>query len=142
MSNKWEREIEELLREKFDEQGEERPRPPIKHVKPRPPRRPRWNLWKWVQSLSPERLVLYGIALAIAAYFFRPFFGSATMLLALASVVLVAGAIVVSILKRESPYVEKRWRGQIIEMPTQQGPVSLKWRRLRRTLRRWLDRLR
>ncbi len=86
--------------------------------------------------------MLYGITLALAAYFLRPFLGSLTLVLALLSVTCIAGAIVVSVLRRESPYSEKRWRGQLIELPTQRGPLSLTWRRWRNRLRRWLNRQR
>ncbi len=144
MSNKWEREIEELLREKFpDEEPQRRaPRPPVRRSEQRPPRRPRRPWWQWLQGLSPERLMLYGLGLALAAYFLRPFLGFLTLTLALLSVACIAGAIVISVLKRESPYTERRWRGQVIELPTRRGPLSLTWRRWRNRLRRWLNRLR
>lgn len=143
MPDKWEREIEDLLRDKFG--GEEEPTPlrPPSRPRSRPQNRPpRSDFWRQVNALSAERLVVYGVVFALAAYLFRGFFGTATILLVLTSVSFIAGAVVVSVLKRESPYVEKRWRGQVINVTPPRRPASFTWYRLRAGLRRWLSRWR
>jgi hypothetical protein len=138
MSNKWEREIEDLLRKKYSD--DEREPPPPTPLKRRDPQKPPKNDWRrLLHNLSASRLVWYGLGLAIASYVLRPFFGPAILLLALASVGLIVAGIFVSVVQRERPYVEKRWRGQIVEMPRRPGPLTLLWRRLTSFWRRRFD---
>lgn len=136
MSSKWEREIEELLHDKF----EDKPRP-LPRRNGRPPRRRPDGDWRGPpRNLSPERLMLYGLGLAVASYLLRPLLGGFTVWLALVSVGLIAASLVLSVMNRESPYVQKRWRGEIIQLPRQQSWLSYQWRRLLFSLRRWLGR--
>lgn len=136
MPSKWEREIEELLHDKF----EDRPVPTPRRER-RPARRRSDGEWRrQLQGLSPQRLMLYGIGLAVASYLLRPFLGGLVPLLAVISVGLIVAAIVVSVMQRESPYVQKRWRGEIIELPRRQGWLTYQWRQLRFRVRRWLGR--
>ncbi|MHB1005284.1 MAG: hypothetical protein ACYC3S_06515 [Chloroflexota bacterium] len=142
MPDKWEREIEDLLRDKFrdDEPTPLRPvrRPPRKAQPPRGPSEWRRRL----AGVSSERLILLGVVFALAAYLFRPFFGTVTLLLVLTSVACILGAVVFSVLRHENPSVEKRWRGQPVNLAPRRRPTSFTWYRLRATLRRWLNRWR
>ena len=134
MSSKWEREIEELLRDKFDERGRRSPR-----GGGRPPKRGTdWQ--RWLRTLSPERLLLYGLGLAFIAYLLRLFSSGAGFLVALVSVLLIATSIVLSIRQRERPYVEKRWRGQLIQLPRRQSWWVYQLRAARNHVNRWLKR--
>ncbi|MHB1133331.1 MAG: hypothetical protein ACYC4L_13230 [Chloroflexota bacterium] len=137
MSSKWEREIEELLRDKFEERGRGLPR-----RDGRPPKRgPSGGNWRrWLQSLSPERLLLYGLGLALVAYLLRGFGGGAGFLVALASIIMITASIVLSVRHRERPYVEKRWRGQVIHLPRRQSWWVYQWQAARNRINRWLTR--
>ncbi|MHB1417566.1 MAG: hypothetical protein ACYC1C_20150, partial [Chloroflexota bacterium] len=134
MPDKWEREIEEVIRKKYRDEGGPRYQPPRRQE----PRRPRRNWLASLNSLSPERLLVYGVVMALAAYFARMFFPGAAFFLVLASVVLIFGAVAISVLKHESPYVERRWRGRTVEPPSRPRPVNYSWYRFRHNVRRWL----
>lgn len=138
MPNKWEREIEDLLRDKFDDE----PTPLRPQPRPQRRRQPQGSFWRWVSALSPEKMMIYGVVCALAAYVFRSIFAPVALIFVVASVTFIAGAVAVSVLKRESPYVEKRWRGQVINLSPRRRPASFTWYRLRANLRRWLSRLR
>lgn len=141
MSSKWEREIEEVLRKKkFIEEDEPAPPPPPRPIRRREPRKSSGRWRRAVQDLSPSRLMWYGLGLGAAIYVLRPLFGPAVLFLALASVALIIAAVVVSVMQRESPYVEKRWRGQVIELPSRQRPISFTWRRFVRNVQRFFGR--
>lgn len=138
MPDKWEREIEDLLRDKFDDDRSTQI-PPVNRPRSRPPRRAQgYDFWKRINTLSTEQMLVLGIVFAFAAYISRFLFGPVALLLALTSAALIFGAVLLSVLRHENPQVEKRWRGQVIKMPRQQRPTSFAWYRLRSQIRRWL----
>jgi VIT1/CCC1 family predicted Fe2+/Mn2+ transporter len=81
----------------------------------------RWlsSLGRWPASHLPRitvgRVMLLGIAMVIAAYFFG--FGSDSIArsVIVAGLILFVAAFIFS-LRRRTPYVEKRWRGQPLEI--------------------------
>jgi VIT1/CCC1 family predicted Fe2+/Mn2+ transporter len=98
----------------------------------------RWlnSLGQWRASHLPRitlgRVMLVGMAMIIAAYFFG--FGSDSIArsVIVAGLILFIGAFIFS-LRRRTPYVEKRWRGRTVQI----GQPAVSER-----LRSWWDRWR
>ena len=122
MSERYQREIEEILRQTGDLKT------------PRPPRKPRRNFWRLVRlyigqslggrgwSLSPGRVMLIAVSLLLAALIIK------IPLLAWAGLLLFIVGYGMFFVK--PPKTEKRWRGQPLDIRRD----SL-WDRLRRKLR-------
>ena len=81
----------------------------------------RWlnSLGRWPASRLPRitvgRVMLVGIAMIIAAYFFGFGSDSITRSVIVAGLILFVAAFILS-LRRRPPYVEKRWRGRTVEI--------------------------
>jgi len=81
----------------------------------------RWlsSLGRWPASRLPRitvgRVMLVGIAMIIAAYFFSFGSDSITRSVIVAGLILFVAAFIFS-LRRRSPYVERRWRGRTVEI--------------------------
>jgi len=81
----------------------------------------RWlsRLGRWPAShlsrITVGRVMLVGIALIIAAYFFSFGSDSITRSVIVAGLILFVAAFIFS-LRRRSPYVEKRWRGRTLDV--------------------------
>jgi len=126
MSERYKREIEEILK-----QAGEIGSPP----KDRKPRKSGvWQLiWLYVKrslggkawSFSPGRVMLIAISLLLAALMVRPFGGGLVAPLAWAGLLLFIIGYAMFFVK--PPKIEKRWRGQVIE----ESRESL-WNRIRR----------
>jgi anti-sigma factor RsiW len=112
---RYEREIEELLAQMEDFLPEEPP----------PRRRARITLWfdncgeafsAWWRRLSAQQLMLTSFLLVVVAFFLRFFTPTAAYFLGISGAFLFVFAFALSFLKGgASP--EKRWRGQVIELP-------------------------
>jgi len=115
MSDKLQQEIEEIL-------GKYKRLPLREPIWRRIRRRSsRWlsSLGRWPASHLPRitvgRVMLVGIAMIIAAYFFSFGSDSITRSVIVAGLILFVAAFIFS-LRRRSPYVEKRWRGQTMQI--------------------------
>ncbi len=115
MSDKLQQEIEEIL-------GKYKRFPLREPIWRRIRRRlSRWlsSLGRWPASHLPRitvgRVMLVGIAMIIAAYFFSFGSDSITRSVIVAGLILFVAAFIFS-LRRRSPYVEKRWRGQTVQI--------------------------
>jgi len=137
MSDRLQQEIDEILGkfEKF----------PLKEPRGRRIRRTlsRWasSIGQWGTSHLPHitvgRVMLVGIALILAAYFFEFGGQSIARTVIVAGLVLFAAAFIFS-LRRRYPRLEQRWRGRPVEVHPQSG-VGL---RLRSWWGRWRSRRR
>jgi hypothetical protein len=89
-------------------------------------RRIRRRLSRWLSSVSQwsashlpritvGRVMLVGVALIIAAYFFGVGGKSTTQMVLVAGLILFAAAFIFS-MRRRPRYVEKRWRGRAVEV--------------------------
>jgi len=111
MSQRYQREIEEILDQVNEDAaaGKGRPKGQLEH--PQPPKalgkRRRWNL-------STGRLMLMGISLLAFSLPMGAFSPALMAPAALLGIVLFIGAYVV-FFSKPRPYLEKRWRGQPIE---------------------------
>ena len=128
MPSRYQREIEDIL-EKAGEAGSKRP-----------PRRPsdrrsfRKLVWLYVRqslsgnllSISPGRIMLLGFVLLLSFLLVRPFSAGVAGMLAWAGLIIfIVGYGMVLV---RPPKIEKRWRGQSVEMEPPGGS--------------WLDRIR
>jgi hypothetical protein len=136
VSSKWEREIEELLRDKFEDKPR---RLPGRDGRP-PGRRPQRDWWRWLRNFSPERLMVYGLVVIVASWFLRFFAGGLSFWFGIVGVVLIVLSLLFSVLNRENPRVQKRWRGQVVQLPRRRSWLEYQWLRLQNTLSRWLGR--
>jgi hypothetical protein len=124
---KYEREIEEILRKSS-------------FSPPRGPSRPPW--WKtglaseWqrnLASLSPTRLLTLGLVLAFLGYFLREFAPTLGALTSLVALVLLVGGLVLSMSRRNSQR-PRTWRGRSMDGP----PVAAEiWENLKRRWQNW-----
>jgi len=101
----------------------------------------RWlnSLGRWPASHLPRitvgRVMLVGVAMIIAAYFFSFGSDSITRSVIVAGLILFVAAFIFS-LRRRPPYVEKRWRGRTVEEIGEPGVGD----RLRSWWGRWRSR--
>jgi len=120
MRDKYEREIEELL-EKLDRSD---------HFVPQGPRRPRQSGFsRWIQTLrrnalgmkiqlTPGWLMVGGVALMMLSIFLRPVLHGMAVPLGVAGILCFFAAYLFAFRRQNTTfYREKRWRGQIIELP-------------------------
>ena len=120
MRDKYEREIEELL-EKLDRSDQ---------FVPQRPHRPRQSGFsRWIQTLrqnasgmriqlSPGWLMVAGAALMLFSIFLRPVLHGVVFSLGLAGLALFLAAYLFALRRQNTTFFrEKRWRGQIIELP-------------------------
>ena len=129
MPEKYEREIEEILRKtSFSAPGGKRPSPGRMDGLA--------SAWRqYTADMSPTRLLVLGMAFALIGYFLRiavPELGFPMSLLAVACLI---GGFVLSMSRRNSR--QPRWRGQVIDGPMNNVWAALKkrwddWRRRRR----------
>ena len=133
MSDRMQQEIEEILGK----------------YKKFPLREPLWRrirrrLSRWLSSVSQwsashlphitvGRVMLVGIAIVIVAYFFNFGGDSIARSMIIAGLIIFVAAFIFSLRRRPTPYVEKRWRGQPLEL--EEPGVSER-------LRSWWDRWR
>ncbi|OGO04243.1 MAG: hypothetical protein A2Y60_07115 [Chloroflexi bacterium RBG_13_54_9] len=131
MRRRYEREIEELLAKMEEFLPEEAP----------PRRRARTTLGSdnfgkafssWWQRLSAPQLMLVSFLLVAVAFFLRFFAPTVAYFVGISGAFLFVFAFALSFLKKPPP-LEKRWRGQVIELP-QRGSGLSRW------LSRWLRR--
>jgi hypothetical protein len=125
--DKYEREIEEILRKSS-------------FSAPRGPRRPPW--WKtglaseWqrkIATVSPTRLLTLGLILAFLGYFLREFAPTFGALVSLIALVLLVGGLALSMNRRNSQS-SRTWRGRSMDGPPAFGEV---WESLRRRWQNW-----
>jgi len=111
MSQRYQREIEEILDQVNEDAAADKGRPKGQQEHPQPPKalgqRRRWNL-------SPGRLMLMGISILVLSLPVGAVFPALTAPAALLGIALFIGAYVV-FFSKPRPYLEKRWRGQPIE---------------------------
>ncbi len=128
MPEKYEREIEEILRKtSFSSPGRKQPFPgPMDGLA---------SAWRqYTADVSPTRLLVLGMAFALIGYVLRfviPELGFPMSLLAVACLI---GGFVLSMSRRSSR--QQRWRGQAIDTPMNDVWAALKrrwddWRRRR-----------
>ncbi|MGQ9572438.1 MAG: hypothetical protein ACUVV3_04535 [Dehalococcoidia bacterium] len=139
MSDRLQREIEEIL-------GKYKKFPLREPIWRRIRRRlSHWlsNASQWCTSHLPGitlgRVMLVGLAMIIVAYFIGFGSESITRSVIVAGLILFAAAFIFS-LRRRSPNVEKRWRGQPLDIDEPRGSDRLRswwgrWRSRRRTHR-------
>lgn len=84
--------------------------------------------------------MVYGLVVIVASWFLRFFAGGLSFWFGIVGVVLIMLSLLFSVLNRESPRVEKRWRGQVVRLPRRRSWLEYEWLRLRNTLNRWLGR--
>ncbi len=127
VSEKYEREIEEILRKSS-------------FSAPRGPRRPPW--WKtglaseWqrnLSNLSPTRLLALGLVLAMVGYFLREFAPTLGATVTLIALVLLLGGLALSMSHRSSQR-PRTWRGRSVEGL---GPGADLWDSLKRRWQNW-----
>ena len=134
MSEQYQKEIEEIL-----ERAGEAPVAPVERQ-----RRP--GLWRLLRMyfrqsmgsrgwpISPGRLMLTAVSLLMAALVLRMFMPAVVVPLALAGLILFLVAYGMFFLPgRKGP--EKKWRGQLIEEPSQNAFTTL-WERFRKRLKK------
>lgn len=130
MPDKYEREIEEILR-KASFSGSGRPR-----------RSSGWmsdlaSVWQqWTANVSPTRLLVLGMALALLAYFLRAFVPELGYPMTLLALVLLVGGLVLSMSRRNSRQ-PRSWRGRAVDSPSSEF-----WRSLKRRWDDWRQRKR
>ncbi len=134
MPDQYQNEIEEILK-----QAGESPTPPVE-------RQPRPGLWRLLRqyfrqsmggrgwSISPGRVMLTAVSLLLAALVLRMFVPGVVGPLALAGLLLfIVGYGMFFVSPRKGP--EKKWRGQLIEDPSENA-LSVWWERFRRRLKK------
>lgn len=134
MSEQYQKEIEEIL-----ERAGEAPVAPVE-------RRPRPGLWRLLRMyfrqsmgskgwpISPGRLMLTAVSLLLAALVLSRFMPAAVVPLALGGLILFFVAYGMFFVPgRKGP--EKKWRGQLIEEPSQNALTTL-WERFRKRLKK------
>lgn len=134
MSEQYQKEIEEIL-----EKAGETPVAPVE-------RQPRQGLWGLLRmyfrqsmgskgwSISPGRLMLTAVSLLMAALVLRMFMPAVVVPLALAGLILFLVAYGMFFVNPRKGQ-QKKWRGQLIEEPSQ-NPLTAMWERLRRRLKK------
>jgi hypothetical protein len=136
MSERLHREIEEILsRTRFTHD----------RIPPRARRASGWQRWvgslrSWFWGtgwdLSPERLLTTAVVMIIAAFILGRLIPRLGVYLAVVAVLLFAASILVSVTGWHRQRREKRWRGRVIELPSNQGyDLSHLIRRIRRWFR-------
>ncbi len=130
MPEKYEREIEEILRKTSFSAPD------------RSHRSSGWmndltSAWRqYTADLSPTRLLVLGMVLALVGYFLREFIPELGFPMSLLALALLVGGLVLSMSQRNSRQ-PNRWRGQVIDVPMDNIWANLKkrwddWRRRRR----------
>ena len=123
MPSRYQREIEDIL----EKAGEEGPR--RRPQRPRERRSLRKLVWLYVRqslsgnlfSISPGRIMLLGFVLLLSFLLVRPFNGGVAGMLAWAGLIIfIIGYGMVLV---RPPKIEKRWRGQSVEL----GPSRDSW---------------
>lgn len=134
MSEQYQKEIEEIL-----EKAGETPVTPVERL-------PRPGLWRLLRqyfrqsmggrgwSISPGRLMLTAISLLMAALVLRLFMPAVVVPLALAGLILFLVAYGMFFVNPRKGS-EKKWRGQLIDEPSQNALTTL-WERFRRRLKK------
>ena len=116
MPSRYQREIEDIL----EKAGEEGPR--RRPQRPRERRSLRQLVWLYVRqslsgnlfSISPGRIMLLGFVLLLSFLLVRPFNGGVAGMLAWAGLIIfIIGYGMVLV---RPPKIEKRWRGQSVEI--------------------------
>ena len=133
MPSRYEREIEELLRKieglppkkSWSERIQEKLTARVEGY--------RSNLSRQLRTLTLGKMMAGALVLLLLAFWLRSHQGLATILL-LSSVGLFAYAYLSSFSRRRYPRVEKRWRGNLIELPRR---TSYPWTSLVRKWRFW-----
>ena len=129
MPSRYQREIEDIL-EKAGEEGPAKRRPRRSSDR----RSFRKLVWLYVRqslsgnlfSISPGRIMLFGFVLLLSFLLVRPFSAGVAGMLAWAGLIIfIIGYALVLV---RPPKIEKRWRGQSVEMDSPGGS--------------WLDRIR
>jgi hypothetical protein len=124
---KYEREIEEILRKSS-------------FSAPRGPRRPPW--WKtglaseWQRNLagvSPTRLLAFGIVLAFLGYFLREFAPTLGATASLCALVLLIGGLALSMSRRNAQR-PRSWRGRSVDGLSASAEL---WESLKRRWQNW-----
>ena len=128
MPSRYQREIEDILQKAGEEEPKRRPRRTASR------RSLRKLTWLYVKqslsgdlfSISPGRIMLFGFVLLLSFLMVRPFSAGVAGMLAWAGLVIfIIGYGLVLV---RPPKIEKRWRGESIEMEPSRGS--------------WLDRIR
>lgn len=128
MPSRYQREIEDIL----ERAGEDTPKRPLRRSPDR--RSLRQLVWLYVKqslsgnllSISPGRIMLLGLVLLLSFLLVSPFSGGIAGMLAWAGLIIfIIGYGMVLV---RPPKIEKRWRGQPVEMGSPGGS--------------WLDRIR
>lgn len=126
MSQKYEREIDEIVRRRMDdrspgEKSDFRPQLDIGDSA-------RGVLGAVGWRITPARLLVLGVVLAFAGYFLRLGFPLLAALAGLLAVVLLLSALVVSILiSRPFGKSERLWRGRELDYNIYDGPRGPSW---------------
>ena len=128
MPSRYQREIEDILQKAGEEGSKRRPRRASSR------RSLRQLVWLYVRqslsgnlfSISPGRIMLFGFVLLLSFLLVRPFSAGVAGMLAWAGLIIfIVGYGMVLV---RPPKIEKRWRGESIEMEPSGGS--------------WLDRIR
>ncbi len=133
MSQRYQREIEEILgkanEEEASEEGGARPQRGQRTAhRAAPPRRPR----RFSFSFTPGRLFQIGVALLVIAVVMN-WVDVNLMGISVAAPIAYLGVALfivayVSFFTRPRRTVERRWRGQVLDEPPGSGPASRLWR--------------
>ncbi len=127
MPEKYEREIEEILR---------------RAAFSAPKRERRSSNWlsdltagwhRWSASLSPPQLLLFGLVLALAGYVLRAFLPELGPSISLVALALLVAGLILSITQRNARR-PRGWRGRLFDAPAPNADV---WESLKRRWTNW-----
>ncbi|MDO8670089.1 MAG: hypothetical protein Q7O66_01495 [Dehalococcoidia bacterium] len=139
MSDRLDREIEEILRKSGSNSPRRLPVGKFQRLLRR------WkpgtnNPLSWLRA-TPTSVMVVSLVLFGLSVFLRMAFRQLALLTALLAICLFVTAIVMSARQGGGTRYERRWRGQIVELPGDSPLSNLHfwWLRQQRKIRRWLD---
>ena len=127
MADRVEREIEEILRKIDDIKPGKQPRKPrLQPSTPRPAPRPRESrLAHTLAGISLYKVMIWSLFAALVLFVARGVPGSSWLLIG-ALIVFVTAFILSRLANNAGPRVEKRWRGEVLDLSAPSWPERLK----------------